>query len=37
MKISYEDLISGDSIYVDGVGHVRSPFLRELKPTEGVG
>lgn len=34
---SYEDLISGDSIYVDKVGHLRSPFLRELKPTQGIG
>lgn len=34
---SYEDLISGDSIYVDKVGHIRSPFLWELKPTKGIG
>lgn len=37
MKIPYEDLISGDSVYVEGIGHVRSPLLKELKPTEGVG
>ena len=37
MKFSYEDLISGDSIPVDGVGHIRSPLLRELKPTQGIG
>lgn len=37
MKFSYEDLISGDSIPVDGVGHIRSPLLRELKPTKGIG
>lgn len=37
MKLSYEDLISGDSIPVDGVGHIRSPLLRELKPTQGIG
>ena len=29
MKFAYEDLISGDSIPVDGVGHIRSPLLRE--------
>ena len=37
MKFAYEDLISGDSIPVDGVGHIRSPLLRELKPTQGIG
>lgn len=37
MKFSYEDLLSGDSIPVEGVGHIRSPRLRELKPTEGIG
>ena len=37
MKFSYEDLISGDAIYVDGVGHLRSPQLKELKPTQGIG
>lgn len=37
MKFAYEDLISGDPIPVQGVGHVRSPFLWELKPTKGVG
>ena len=37
MKFSYEDLISGDSIPAEGVGHIRSPLLRELKPTQGIG
>ena len=37
MKFSYEDLISGDSIPVEGVGHIRSPLLHELKPTHGIG
>lgn len=37
MKFSYEDLISGDSIPVEGVGHIRSPLLYELKPTRGIG
>ncbi len=37
MKFTYEDLISGDSIPVDGIGHIRSPKLRELKPTQGIG
>ena len=37
MKFNYEDLISGDSIPVTGVGHIRSPLLSELKPTQGIG
>lgn len=37
MKFSYEDLISGDSIPVQGIGHIRSPLLKELKPTKGIG
>ena len=35
--ISYEDLLSGDLVYVEHVGHLRSPKLREMRPTEGVG
>lgn len=37
MKLSYEDLISGDAIPIVGVGHIKSPRLRELKPAQGVG
>lgn len=37
MKLEYVDLISGDAIYIDSIGHVRSPYLRELKPTTGIG
>lgn len=37
MRFSYEDLISGDSIPVLGIAHFRSPKLKELKPTQGVG
>lgn len=37
MKFSYEDLISGDSIFVNGVAHLKPPKLKELKPTEGIG
>ncbi len=36
MKFSYEDLISGDSLYYKGVGHIRQPKLKELKPS-GIG
>jgi len=37
IKFSYEDLLSGDRIYIDGIGHFRSPRLREINPTEGIG
>lgn len=37
MKFSYEELISGDSIYVQNIGHIHSPFLWQLKPTKGIG
>ncbi len=37
MKLLYEDLMSGDVIPVEGVGHIRSPYLRELMPTKGIG
>lgn len=37
MKFSYEDLISGDPIFVKGVGHLRSPQLKELSPSGKIG
>lgn len=37
MKIDYAELISGDSIYVNGVGHFHSPKLYELNPSKGIG
>ena len=37
MKFSYEDLLSGDVIFASGIGHFRSPKLKELNPTEGIG
>jgi len=37
MKIEYADLLSGDSILVENAGHFRSPYLYELKPTQGIG
>lgn len=37
MKFSYEDLISGDAIFVKGIGHFRSPLLKELKPSGRIG
>lgn len=37
MKLLYMDLLSGDEIYVDNVGHIRSPKLWELNPKKGIG
>lgn len=37
MKLEYADLLSGDSIFIEGLGHVHSPYLRDLKPTTGIG
>lgn len=37
MSLSYEDLISGDPIFVQGIGHLKSPNLWQLKPTKGIG
>lgn len=37
MKIEYADLLSGDPIFVEGAGHIRSPYLYEIKPTSGIG
>lgn len=34
MKLDYLDMLSGDPIYVEGVGHIRSPKLRELSPSQ---
>lgn len=36
-KLTYWELISGDEIPIDKVGHIRSPKLWELKPTKGIG
>lgn len=29
--------MSGDAIFAEGIGHFRSPQLKELKPTTGIG
>lgn len=34
--VSYEDLLSGEKIFLNGVGWVRSPFLWELKPGKNI-
>lgn len=37
MNFAYEDLISGEPIPVYEIGHIRSPFLYEIKPHKGIG
>lgn len=37
MRFDYFDMLSGDPIFLQGVGHIRSPLLRELHPTNGIG
>ena len=37
MKFEYFDALSGDPIFIHGVGHCRSPYLKELCPSGGVG
>ncbi|MBR6051307.1 MAG: hypothetical protein IKP68_08925 [Clostridia bacterium] len=37
MKFNYFDMLSGDPIFVDGIGHFRSPVLKELCPRSGLG
>lgn len=36
MRFDYFDMLSGEPIYLQGVGHLRSPTLKELKPTSGI-
>lgn len=37
MRFEYFDMLSGEPIYIEGIGHLRSPFLRELRPMSGIG
>ena len=37
MFFDYFDMLSGGAVYMNGVGHLRSPWLHELKPTVGLG
>lgn len=36
-KIPYEDLLSGDYIPVSRIGHIRSPKIKDMWPTSGIG
>jgi flagellin-specific chaperone FliS len=37
VKFSYEDLLSGDAIFVKDIGHFCSPKLKELNPSGKIG
>ena len=36
-ELSYADMLSGDYVPMTGVGHFRSPQLKEMMPTCGIG
>ena len=37
MRFDYFDMLSGEPIYLQGVGHLRSPLLHEIRPKSGIG
>ena len=37
MHFDYFDMLSGEPLYVQGVGHILSPRLKELRPQSGIG
>lgn len=37
MIFEYFDLLSGEPVFVEGVGHLRSPHLKEIYPLSGIG
>lgn len=37
MRFEYFDMLSGDPVLFSGVGHMRSPLLKELCPSGGLG
>lgn len=37
MRFEYFDMLSGEPIFVQGIGHLRSPSVRDLCPMSGVG
>lgn len=37
MFFDYCDMLSGEPIFVDGVGHLRSPAVGDLRPYSGIG
>ena len=37
MKLEYLDLLSGEPIFINNIGRVRSPIVREIKSVGGIG
>lgn len=37
MHFDYFDLLSGEPVFVDGIGHLRSPRLKDIYPLSGIG
>ena len=37
MYFDYFDMLSGEPILLRGVGHIRSPLLRDICPSNGIG
>ena len=37
MNFEYFEMLSGEPIPVAGIGHLRSPFLRDIYPESGIG
>ena len=37
MYFDYFEMLSGEPLFVNGVGHIRSPLLRDICPHSGIG
>ena len=37
MYFDYFDMLSGEPLRVQGVGHIKSPYLRDICPASGIG
>lgn len=37
MYFDYFDMLSGEPIFLQGVGHIKSPLLRDICPASGIG
>lgn len=37
MRFDYFDMLSGEPVLLEGVGHIRSPKIKELYPSNGIG
>ena len=37
MYFDYFDMLSGEPLWLEGVGHIKSPLLRDICPSSGIG